>query len=73
MATVKHVEHPDGSHSIGVDIDGVYHAVAAVSAARVAQHHERVENLRARAGKGDQDAADVLAQVTGETGKPKGP
>lgn len=67
MATVKHVEHPDGSHSIGVELDGTYHPFASISASRVEQHAERVANLRDRARRGDEDAGKVLEQVTGET------
>lgn len=37
MATVKHAEHPDGSHSIGVELDGRYVPFATLDAARVAQ------------------------------------
>ena len=69
MATVKHVEHPDGSHSVGVEIDGVYHPFATVSGARIEQNRERVEDLREKAKAGDEHAQEVLAQATGESTK----
>lgn len=69
MASVQHVEHPDGSHSIGVVIGGVYHKFASLPAARVAGEVERQAGLRERADAGDEDAAAVLAQATG--GKPE--
>jgi hypothetical protein len=37
MATVKHVEHDDGSHSIGVEVDGKYVPLAQADAGRVEQ------------------------------------
>jgi len=37
MATVKHVEHDDGTHSIGVELDGRYVPFATLDPARVEQ------------------------------------
>jgi hypothetical protein len=71
MAAVKHVEHPDGSHSIGVEIDGDYLALASASKARVEQNAERIATLRERAESGDQTASDVYEQVTGEAASSK--
>lgn len=69
MATVKHVAHPDGSHSIGVEIDGAYIALASASAPRVTGEIERQASLKERADAGDEDAAAVLAQATGGKAK----
>lgn len=66
MATVKHVEHGDGSHSIGVELDGIYHPFASIAAHRIAQHAERVATLNERAElPGDEgDAArEVLDRI----------
>lgn len=37
MATVKHAEHPDGSQSIGVEVDGKYVPFAILDAGRIGQ------------------------------------
>lgn len=37
MATVKHAEHPDGSQSIGVEVDGKYVPFAILDTARIEQ------------------------------------
>jgi len=37
MATVKHVEHDDGSQSIGVEVDGRYVPFVTLDPARVEQ------------------------------------
>lgn len=54
MATVKHVEHEDGSHSIGADVDGKYVPFVSVGAAHVAscQHSDYYNPPKETGGKG---------------------
>lgn len=44
MASVEHVEHADGSHSVGVTVDGVHVPFVTLSAARVGQLVENGKN-----------------------------
>lgn len=71
MATVTHVEHPNGDHSIGVEIDGVFTPFATLPAARVAHHSERVASLTERADAGDEYATEVLAGLGKASAKDK--
>lgn len=60
MASVVHVAHGDGTHSIGVELDGVYVPFASVTKARVAHLQDRAHDLNKRLEAGtDQAASDA--------------
>lgn len=69
MASVQHVEHGDGSHSIGVELDGVYVPFAKVAAHTVAHQVERVTDLREKASAGDESAQEALDAYEPAKGK----
>lgn len=60
MADVVHVAHPDGSHSIGLDLDGTFVAFVTLDAAHVDDAVERARELHRRAATGDEEAVKVV-------------
>ena len=79
MSDVLHVAHPDGSHSIGLDLDGTFVPFVTLDAAHVLDVVERNRELVRRAATGDEEALKVVgpqaapepapaADVTPETG-----
>lgn len=45
MADAKHFEHPDGSHSIGAEIGGVFLPFVTLDAVTVADRVEALQSL----------------------------
>lgn len=75
MGSVVHVQHGDGSHSIGVEIDGVYVPFAGVTGARVQHLQDRAHDLGKRLeNENDQAAKDAHDQlpIRASSGKPSG-
>lgn len=58
MPAVEHVEHSDGSHSVGVKIEGVHVPFASLDAPRVAQLVEYGKAV-AESGAGSESGKDA--------------
>ncbi len=61
MSDVIHVANPDGSHSIGVAVDGTFVAFVTLDQAHVADSVDRARELERRASTGDEEALKVVA------------
>lgn len=60
MASVKVVEHGEGDHSVGFELDGVFIPVATIPAYRIEHYKERAKVLEQRAKEGDEAAEQAL-------------
>lgn len=70
--SVQAVEYANGDHAIGAIIEGEFVPFFTLSKGKIAQHVQRAQILKERAGEGDALAQDQIGKPLAETGSGSG-